>query len=177
MNQAVPCHLKLRYNMTWLNINYDRQMTSVPTSTKLWCPKTSKVKSPFIHFPLDKIATISQMIFSYSFSWMKNFVFWLKFHWSLFPRVQLTISQHLFRQCLGAGQATSHCLNQCWPSSPTHICGTRGKRVNLEPHPSSILLQLLCSHCLDLILPEYLPTHWVARPCQSWDGNIMTTIS
>ena len=23
-------------------------------------------------------------------------------------------------------QATSHYLNQCWPSSPTHICGTRG---------------------------------------------------
>ena len=27
-------------------------------------------------------------------------------------------------------QATSHYLNQCWPSSVTHICGTRGRWVN-----------------------------------------------
>ena len=25
---------------------------------------------------------------------------------------------------------TSHYLNQCWPSSPTHICGTTGRWVN-----------------------------------------------
>ena len=47
--------------------------------------------------PLDKMAAISQTIFSDAFSWMKNFEFWLKFHWSLFPRAQLTISQHWFR--------------------------------------------------------------------------------
>ena len=27
-------------------------------------------------------------------------------------------------------QATSHYLNQCWPSFLTHICGTRGRWVN-----------------------------------------------
>ena len=47
--------------------------------------------------PLDKMATISQMIFSDAFSWMKNFVFWSTFHLSLFLRVQLTITQHWFR--------------------------------------------------------------------------------
>ena len=41
-------------------------------------------------FPLDKMAAILQTIFSVAFSWMKSFVFWLKFHWSLFLRVQLT---------------------------------------------------------------------------------------
>ena len=40
---------------------------------------------------------ISQTPFSNAFSWMKMFEFRLKFHWSLFPRVQLTISQHWFR--------------------------------------------------------------------------------
>ena len=35
--------------------------------------------------------------FSNAFSWMKIFEFRLKFHWSLFLRVQLTISQHWFR--------------------------------------------------------------------------------
>ena len=40
--------------------------------------------------------------------------FRLKIHWTLFLRVQLTIFQHWFRQWLGAGQATSHYLNQWW---------------------------------------------------------------
>ena len=70
--------------------------------------------------PLDKMATISQTILSdaHAFSWMKSFIFWLNFprweqrkkvtavtffrcptvfHWSLFLRVQLTITQHWFR--------------------------------------------------------------------------------
>ena len=28
------------------------------------------------HFPLDKMAAISQMIYSDAFSWMKSFIFW-----------------------------------------------------------------------------------------------------
>ena len=36
----------------------------------------------------------SQTIFSDAFSWM---IFWLRFHLSLFLRVQLTITQHWFR--------------------------------------------------------------------------------
>ena len=35
--------------------------------------------------------------FSNVFSWMKMYEFWLKFHWILFLRVQLTIFQHWFR--------------------------------------------------------------------------------
>ena len=46
--------------------------------------------------------------------WMKMFEFRLKFHWSLFLRVQLTIIQHCFREWLGAAQATSHYLKQWW---------------------------------------------------------------
>ena len=56
---------------------------------------------------------------------MKKHGYQLKFHWSLFLGVQLTIFQHWFGWWLGADQATSHYLNQCWPSRPTHICGTR----------------------------------------------------
>ena len=41
--------------------------------------------------------TISQPTFSNAFWWMKRFVFWLEFHWSLFLMVQLTIFQHWFR--------------------------------------------------------------------------------
>ena len=43
------------------------------------------------YLPLDKMAAISQTILSDVFSWMKIFVFWLKFHQSLFLRVQLAI--------------------------------------------------------------------------------------
>ena len=40
------------------------------------------------------MAAISQTVFSVAFSWMKHFVFWLKFQWSLFLRVQLAVTQH-----------------------------------------------------------------------------------
>ena len=69
------------------------------------------------HTPIDKMAAISQATFSDAFSRMKNFVFWLEFHWSLFLRVQSRGSQHWFRLWLGAEQATSHYLDQCWLSS------------------------------------------------------------
>ena len=49
------------------------------------------------HWGRDKMAAISQTTFSNAFSWMKMYIFRLKFHWSLCPRVQLTIFQHWFR--------------------------------------------------------------------------------
>ena len=60
--------------------------------------------------------------------------FWFEFRWSLFLKVQLTISQHWFRYWLGIEQATSHYLNQCLPSSLTYICGNNG-RVNMGNSP------------------------------------------
>ena len=49
------------------------------------------------HLYLDKMAAILQMIYLDAFTRMKSLVFWLKFHWSLLLRVQLTIIQHWFR--------------------------------------------------------------------------------
>ena len=60
------------------------------------------------------MADIFQTKFWNAFSWMEMFELRLKFHLSLFLRVQLTIPQHWFRYWLGAGQAPSHYLNQCW---------------------------------------------------------------
>ena len=82
---------------------------------------------------LDKMAAISQTTHSNAFSWMKNFVFWCEFHWSLFLRVQLTINQHWFGWWLGTKQAASYHLNQCLSSSLMHICNTRGDELNLWP--------------------------------------------
>ena len=66
------------------------------------------------HWGQDKMDAISWTTFSNAFSWIKMFEYRLKFHWSLFLRVQLTISQHWFRKWLGADQATSHYLDQWW---------------------------------------------------------------
>ena len=49
------------------------------------------------HWGRDKMAEIFQMTFSDVFSWMKMFEFLLKFHLSLFLRVQLTIFQYWFK--------------------------------------------------------------------------------
>ena len=56
-----------------------------------------KERETLTHLPLDKMAAISQTIFPATVSWMKSFTLWLKIHWSLFLRVQLTIIQHWFR--------------------------------------------------------------------------------
>ena len=41
------------------------------------------------HWGWDKITAIFQATFSHVFPWMKMYKFRLRFHWSLFPRVQL----------------------------------------------------------------------------------------
>ena len=46
------------------------------------------------HLPQDKTAADHIFI---CILWMKICVFWLRFHWSLFLRVQLIIIQHWFR--------------------------------------------------------------------------------
>ena len=52
-------------------------------------------QSPFQRW--DKMDPIFQMIFSNAFSSVKKFEFPLIFHRSLFPSVELTISQYWFR--------------------------------------------------------------------------------
>ena len=56
-------------------------------SSQMWNAITT-----LTHWGQDKIAAISQTTFSDPFSGMKMYKFWLTFHWSLFPRIQLTIS-------------------------------------------------------------------------------------
>ena len=49
------------------------------------------------HWDQDKMAAIYQTHFSNAFSGIKMYTFRLRFHWSLFPMIQLTIFQHWFR--------------------------------------------------------------------------------
>ena len=101
------------------------------------------------HWGRDKKDTISLTTFSSSFSWMKIFEFRLKFHWSLFLTVPLTIFQHWFRQWLGADQATSHCLNQWWFNywriyASLGLNGLRGDLARSTPYRVSLVLLMLC---------------------------------
>ena len=52
------------------------------------------------HWGRDKMAAIFQTKFSNAFSWVKMYEFRLRFHWSLFPMVQLTICHYLNQWCL-----------------------------------------------------------------------------
>ena len=69
---------------------------------------------PLTHWDWDEMDNISQTTFWNVFSSMKMFEFRLKFHWSLFLRIQLTILHHWCRWWLGAVHGTSHYLNQWW---------------------------------------------------------------
>ena len=71
------------------------------------------------------MAAVWQTTLANAFAWKKTLRFRLKFHWSLFPWLELTIPQHWCRKWLGAEQATSHYLNQLWFILLTHICVTR----------------------------------------------------
>ena len=44
-----------------------------------------------IHWGRDKMGDVFQTTFLNVFSWMKMYWYWLKFHWSLFLGIQLTI--------------------------------------------------------------------------------------
>ena len=47
-------------------------------------------QSWFTHWKLTKMIAVPQAAFSNTFPSIKSFVFWFKFHWSFFPRVQFT---------------------------------------------------------------------------------------
>ena len=64
--------------------------------TKL-VPKHNTTQWGLTHWGRDKMAAVSQTTLRKAFSWMQMLEFRLRFHWSLFLRVQLTIIQHWFR--------------------------------------------------------------------------------
>ena len=68
---------------------------------RLAYPKISSIDCCVVIYwlisPWPKWPPFCQTTFSYAFSWMKSFVFWFQFQWSLFLWVQLTISQYWFR--------------------------------------------------------------------------------
>ena len=67
------------------------------SSQILWhLSEVNSIQCLLTHWGRDKMAAIYQTTFTNAFPWMKMYEFRLKFHWSLFVRVQLTIYQHWF---------------------------------------------------------------------------------
>ena len=113
---------------------------------------------------------ISQTKLSNAFLWMIMLELWLKFYWSLFLRVQLTIFQHWFRWWLGAVQATSHYLNRCW-FVYRRIYASLGLNELSSNHQWTCHIQVLCyiqkrlkfdknvlRLCIDTYQPMYNPS-------------------
>ena len=120
------------------------------------------------HWGRDEMNNISQTTFSNVFSSMKMFEFRLKSHWSMFPRVQLIIFQHWFRQWLGAVQVTSHYLDQWWLDYRRILCVTWPQWVKSSSrfiwkqifhlryiHWSNNIIRLLAIFCWTLAKGQY----------------------
>ena len=61
---------------------------------------------------------------------MESVLFWFRFHWNLFPRVQLALSHDWFRLDNDLLSLWHHYLNQWWPSLMTHLGITGHQWVN-----------------------------------------------
>ena len=77
----------------------------------------------------DKMAAMFQTTFSNGFSWKKMFEFWLKFHRSLFPRVQLTNIPALVQIMAWRRPGDKPLYEPMLVKLPTHICVTRPQWV------------------------------------------------
>ena len=73
----------------WRHCNVQRNSFHPPISTVFIFAATS-----LTHRDRDTMAANFLTTFSNAFSWMRIYKFRLRFHWSLFSRVQLTIFQH-----------------------------------------------------------------------------------
>ena len=80
-----------------LNVLICLMVVTVATVATKSMPGHHAIGLPLTHWGPDKMDAISQTTFSNAFSWMKMHEFRLIFHWSLFPRLELTIFQHWFR--------------------------------------------------------------------------------
>ena len=110
----------MRGALNYLHPTESHHMSSI--HCRFFCTESRSGRLRLTYLHREKNDGVLQAICWNAISWMKTVVSWLELHWNLLPRVQLTINQHWLGQWLGAGQATSHYLNQWWRSFITHIC-------------------------------------------------------
>ena len=96
-HHGVQCQLQY-LACIWILILHHSKATSDSTIWGLCI-----IKNYYTHWGRDKMTTVSLTTLSNAFSWMTLLEFRLRFHWSSFLRVQLTIFQHWFRWWLHDG--------------------------------------------------------------------------
>ena len=96
-----PANERWRYNVTSSPIGWAHTQKDPCTGDKLIgrvCSPMGVVRN-WTHWGRDEIDAILQTPFSNEFSWMKMFWFRLKFHWSLFPMIQLRRQTTMLVSC------------------------------------------------------------------------------
>ena len=83
--------LHSQYHGCWCTGNTRSQGISRYGTDLVSLEYSSHEKEWLTHWGWEKMAAIFQTTFSNALAWMKIIVFWCKFRWNLFPRVQLTI--------------------------------------------------------------------------------------
>ena len=106
-----------------------------------------------IHRGQEKMATILLTTFSNTFFHRKILEFQLKFHWSLFLRVQVTTNQHCFRLWRGTKRDANHYLNQWGLSLPMRICNIQS---------------WLVKGCVSLDPPKISKSGWWGLQLDKW---------
>ena len=88
---------------------------------------TVKLQTLLTHWGQNKMAAIYQTTFSNPFFWIKMFEYWLRFHWSLFLRVQLAIMVQIMAWRRPGDKPLSEPM---MVTLLTHICLTRPQWIN-----------------------------------------------
>ena len=138
-NMLLPINSNLPHLFFFLCDNIFKCFVNAWIAQTTWPIHTSYLQQTIwiwlTHWVRDKMDAISQTEFWIPFSRMKMFEFRLKFNWSLFLRVQLTIF------FIGAVQATSHYLNK-WCLVSRRIYASLGlNELNMSHTPTVLYSQ------------------------------------
>ena len=119
------------YSSTYKKHDYRHRLERIWTVFVHRCPSfLMHIIIHLTHWGRDKVDAISQMTFSSQYSWMKMLELRLKFHWSLFLRVQLTMFPALVQIMAWRPSGDKPLSEPMMVSSLTHICVTRPQWVN-----------------------------------------------
>ena len=86
--------------------------------------------SSLTHWGRDKMDVISHTTFSNAFYWMKMYEFRLRFHWSLFPKVQINNIPAMVQIMVWRRPGDKPLSEPMVVSLPTHICVIQPQWVN-----------------------------------------------
>ena len=143
------------------HINYLHMTQSSVMHHTAYCNTNTnrKPRRHFTHWVLNKMADILQMKFPDAFTCMKIIVYWLKFHWSVFP---------IFKTLLKTIAISWNCT-QLWSCDHVHqvLHYIRTPRDFINSWYQSLLIGWLLS-AIDLWWPCTVGTTPVFRHSRNW---------